>query len=248
MTQTILLIEDDPSIVELVRLNLSQLGYEIEHVANGEDGVLRALSGRPALVLLDVQLPHMNGLDVCKAIRSRNPVLPIIMLTSRSGEIDKVLGLELGADDYITKPFSVAELVARIRTRLRATGTVSEFSTAADEIRFDGLTLDLIHRTVRVNDELVELTARDFDLLSFLASHPGRPFTRDELLEHVWGTTCASYEENVNSAILRLRKKVERDLANPRYIHTIRGVGYKFQGDPPAEPRDAAKEITVPER
>lgn len=242
MPDKVLLIEDDANIVELLRLNLTQLGYEFEHADNGEAGVERALHGSPSVVVLDLQLPRLNGFDVCKAIRSKSPHLPIIMLTSRNSEVDTVLGLELGADDYVTKPFSVAELTARIRARMRNAGATETSGSDDGILSFGDLVIDDIRRTVVVRGTTVELTAMEFDLLSFLAHNPGRPFTRDELLQSVWCISCAGYEDNVNSAILRLRKKIEKDPARPRRIHTVRGVGYKFVGGTDPDLEDAGSE------
>ena len=249
MVPSILLIEDEKNIADLLQLHLTELGYTFEHVSDGEQGLARAVAGNFSLVILDLTLPKMNGLDVCKAIRKHNERLPIIMLTSKASDLDKVLGLELGADDYLTKPFSIHELIARVRARLR----LKEVSGAAlppgeknaELIVVSGLSIDLVKREVRVKGVPVSLTAREYDVLVFLASHIDRPYTRDELLETIWGVSAQAYVDNVNSLILRLRKKIEENHTEPKYILTVWGFGYKFVDPGRQLPQDSDSETEI---
>ena len=226
----ILVVEDDPEIAGLVELHLTGEGWDVVRCSRGRDA-LRALEGdRFSLVVLDLMLPDLDGLDVCRRIRGRSGYLPVLMLTARSDEIDRVVGLELGADDYLTKPFSVRELVARIRALFRRVEALREASDPAtdEEFEADGIRIDPAKRAVAVGGRPVELTAREFDLLRYLAARPGRVFTRSQLLDAVWGYSHSGYEHTVNSHINRLRSKIEDDPSRPRYIRTVWGVGYKF--------------------
>jgi DNA-binding response OmpR family regulator len=229
MENRILLIEDDPDITELVRINLEDAGYRLDSAADGEKGLETALAQEIDLVILDLQLPRMDGLEVCRQLQQRKRHLPILMLTSRSEEVDRVLGLELGADDYLTKPFSIRELVARVRAILRrlerSRTTEKESVDSPLPLDLGDLIIDPDRRRVTLDGEPVELTAKEFDLLLMFASHPGRVYSRQMLLELVWGYQYRGYEHTVNSHIHRLRAKIESDASHPRYITTVWGVG-----------------------
>ncbi len=233
MAPCILVVEDDPDIAELVALHLRDEGYAVELAADGTQGLARASSGDFDLLVLDLMLPGLDGLSICRELRAAERYLPILMLTAKSTELDRVLGLELGADDYLTKPFSIRELVARVKALLRrqsAMGQSTESEGAAEERPIDlgGLHIDPLRREVSVKGQSIELTAREFDLLLHFARHPGRVYSRAQLLDQVWGYGHEGYEHTVNSHINRLRAKVEADPAKPRYVLTVWGVGYKF--------------------
>lgn len=231
MTRTILIIEDNPGIGELVRMQVADLGMQAILVDRGDDGLERFRQGGVDLVILDLMLPGMDGLAVCREIRSIPGYVPVLMLTAKSSELDRVLGLEMGADDYLTKPFSVAELAARIKALFRRVDALSARQAEepeADEVEVDGLRIDPVRRRVFVDDREVELTAREFDLLWHFACHRGRVFSRAQLLDSVWGYNHEGYEHTVNTHINRLRNKIEVDPANPRYVQTVWGVGYRF--------------------
>jgi DNA-binding response OmpR family regulator len=231
MTRTVLIIEDNPGIGELVRMQVADLGMEPVLVDNGEQGLVRFRQGGIDLVILDLMLPGMDGLAVCRDIRAGQGYVPVLMLTAKSTELDRVLGLEMGADDYLTKPFSVAELSARIKAlfrRVDALAARAEATPEPEEIVVDGLRVDPVRRRVTVRDQEVELTAREFDLLWYFARHPGRVFSRAQLLDAVWGYNHDGYEHTVNTHINRLRNKIEADPADPHYVQTVWGVGYRF--------------------
>jgi two-component system alkaline phosphatase synthesis response regulator PhoP len=231
MTQRVLIIEDDKDIIDLIEIHLKDLGYELDKAFNGESGLEKALSGEFNLIILDLMLPKLEGLEVCKRIREKNRALPILMLTSKSEELDKILGLEIGADDYITKPFSIRELIARVKANLRSIEAIkNEINKAGElnELCFDQLSIDMEKRKVLLGGKKVELTAKEFDLLSYFALHPGKNFTREQLLNTVWGYQFSGYDHTVNSHINRLRSKIEKNPAEPRYIKTVWGVGYRF--------------------
>ncbi len=223
----ILLVEDEPDIADLLCLHLGDLGYRIDAVADGALGLQKALAEPYALVILDLMLPGMNGIEVCKQLRASQRTTPILMLTSKSEEVDKVLGLELGADDYVTKPFSIRELIARVRALLRRV-ELGQPEEEVGELAFGDLRIEPRKRKVHVEGEAVELTAKEFDLLALFAQHPGRAFSRQELLDKVWGYQYAGYSHTVNSHINRLRSKIEPDPSAPRYVQTVWGVGYRF--------------------
>jgi DNA-binding response OmpR family regulator len=230
-TPKILLIEDDAQVADLVGIHLRDLGYELECAADGESGLQRALTRDYALVILDLMLPGLDGLAVCKRLREKNALVPVLMLTAKAEELDKVLGLELGADDYLTKPFSVRELVARVKALLRRREAEHESATkqsAQEELAFADLKIHLGKRKVTLAGRALELTAKEFDLLALFASHPGRAYSRSALLDLVWGHQYEGYEHTVNSHINRLRSKIEKDPAQPKYIQTVWGVGYRF--------------------
>jgi DNA-binding response OmpR family regulator len=232
MTRSVLIIEDNPAIAELVSMQVSDLGMAPVLANRGDDGLARFRQGGIDLVVLDLMLPGLDGLMVCREIRTAPDYVPVLMLTAKSTELDRVLGLEMGADDYLTKPFSVAELGARIKALFRRGDAFLARATATPEsrvIEVDGLRMDSSRRRVFVKDAEVELTAREFDLLWHFASHRGRVFSRAQLLDSVWGYNHQGYEHTVNTHINRLRNKIETDPAEPRYVQTVWGVGYRFQ-------------------
>jgi DNA-binding response OmpR family regulator len=227
--ETILIVDDEPTIVEVVGLYLQREGYRVMTAADGAAALLLVEQQRPDLVVLDLMLPGLSGLEVTKRLRAGG-ALPIIMLTARGEEADRVVGLELGADDYVTKPFSARELVARVKAVLRrsrpeAAPAEQAVSTA---LAIGGLRLDSSARTVSLDGQPINLTVREFDLLQFLMRHPDQVFTREQLLDNVWGYTFASDMGTVTVHIRRLREKIERDPANPVFLQTIWGVGYKL--------------------
>jgi DNA-binding response OmpR family regulator len=227
----ILIIEDDPQIIELAGIHIRDLGFQMDSAQDGESGLQKALSGEYDLVILDLMLPKLDGLEVCRRIRQEDRRIPILMLTAKSEELDKVLGLELGADDYLTKPFSVRELVARIKAILRRIETERKNVPAADEqevLNFGILQIDITKRKVILEGNTIELTAKEFDLLVLFARNPGRTYNRHQLLDQVWGYHFDGYDHTVNSHINRLRNKIEKEPANPQYIKTVWGVGYRF--------------------
>jgi DNA-binding response OmpR family regulator len=232
MTKQILLVEDDDAIASALRIHLEDAGYALHRESDG----LRAMEAidrqRWDLVLLDLMLPSADGWDVCRHLRARHADVPVIMLSARSAEAHRVLGLELGADDYLAKPFSMLELVARVRALLRRVEQLRAPVGAPTRLRFGGLQLDTVRRELLRNDQVIPLALREFDLLHFLVSHPGRAFTRGELLKNVWGAAFDGYEHTVNSHINRLRTKIEEDVRNPRHIVTVWGVGYRFDEHP----------------
>jgi len=233
MRPTVLVVEDDQDIARLVSLHLGDAGFEVRLAGDGTTGLAEARTFRPDLVVLDLMLPGTSGLDVCRALRARPPHVPILMLTARSAEMDRVVGLELGADDYLTKPFSLRELVARVRALLRRVAALAAAEAAPPLVEVGGLVMDIERREVTVDGRGVTLTAREFDLLAHFALHPGRVFTRSQLLDQVWGYGHEGYDHTVNSHINRLRTKIERDPARPRHIVTVWGVGYKFVATSP---------------
>lgn len=227
MNRTILVVDDEPRIVQIARDYLERAGFEVLSAGDGELALALARSERPNLIVLDLMLPGMDGLDVTRALR-RDPLLPeipIIMLTARVEESDKLVGLELGADDYLTKPFSPRELVARVRAVLRRT---EGSQTPTSLLRFGELSIDLDRRSVTIGKDVVELTATEFELLHVLVRAPGRPFTRAQLLERVYDLSYAGYDRTVDAHIKNLRRKIEPSPGEPHYILTIYGVGYKF--------------------
>ncbi len=227
---TILVVEDEPDIAHLIALHLRDEGYTVTIAADGHEGMRQAFARRWDLVLLDLRLPGPDGLAICRALRAAENYVPILMLTSKSSELDRVLGLELGADDYVTKPFSVSELVARVKALFRRIDAVSRSAaTEVAPLSIGDIHIDSSRREVHVNRHKVELTAREFDLLLYFARHPGIVFSRAQLLDSVWGFGHEGYEHTVNSHINRLRGKIEPDGNNPHYIVTVWGVGYKME-------------------
>ena len=233
MTRNVLIVEDNPGIGELVRMHVSDLGMNAIVCDRGDTGLERFRQGDIDLVVLDLMLPGMDGLSVCREIRSGAGYVPVLMLTAKSTELDRVLGLEMGADDYLTKPFSVAELAARVKALFRRVDAMATTPSTSDEsggeLQADGLRIDPSRRRAFVRDQEVELTAREFDLLWHFASHPGRVFNRAQLLDTVWGYNHEGYEHTVNTHINRLRGKIEKDPARPEFIETVWGVGYRFR-------------------
>lgn len=229
MTKQILVVEDNHDLAELVQLNLSDEGFRVRTVGDGLEAD-QCLQGMPFdLVILDLMLPGLDGLELCRRIRRRADYLPILMLTAKSTELDRVLGLEVGADDYVTKPFSIRELVARVKALFRRIDALAEQAEEEPRIlTINGLEIDPDKRRVLLQGDEVYLTGREFDLLYYFATHPGRVYSRGQLLDAVWGYGHEGYEHTVNSHINRLRAKIEARPAEPDYILTVWGVGYKF--------------------
>ena len=231
-TRRILLVEDEQDIADLVALHLDNLCDELVVAMDGYEGLRQAMTHDWSLIILDLRLPGPDGLHICGKVRRERPYQPILMLTSKSAELDRVLGLETGADDYLTKPFSVLELAARVRAILRRVenlqNKVSTASTDSAPIHAGPICIDPASRSVTLDGTSVDLTAREFDLLEYFARHPGRVFRRAELLDQVWGYGHEGYEHTVNSHINRLRAKIEGDPSRPDVIVTVWGVGYKF--------------------
>lgn len=230
MKKNVLVVEDNQDIANLVSIHLQDIGAHVDHAADGELGLAMAKEGKYDLVILDLMLPGMNGLDVCRNLRTQKNHTPILMLTAKSTELDRVLGLEIGADDYLTKPFSVPELVARAKAIFRRVDALSENSQAKEKdiITSGELNIIVSKREVQLRGMPVDLTAREFDLLHHFAIHPGQVFTRTQLLDSVWGYSHDGYEHTVNSHINRLRAKIEDDPSKPEFVLTVWGVGYKF--------------------
>jgi len=231
MTRKVLIVEDDPDIARLVQIHLQDIDCEGDIVGDGDQALAACRRGGYQLVVLDLMLPGQDGLSVCRALRAEKTYIPILMLTAKSSELDRVLGLEMGADDYLIKPFSIPELMARIKAlfrRVDALSSAADTATEAAPISSGELEIDPVRHQVRIRGDVVELTAREFDLLYHFARHPGRVYSRTQLLDQVWGYNHEGYEHTVNTHINRLRSKIEADAAQPRYILTVWGVGYKF--------------------
>ena len=225
-----LIIEDDKDISELVAIHLNDMDLEVDKAFDGKDGLMKALNNQYRFILLDIRLPLLDGFEVCKRLRMEKVNTPILMLTSKSEEIDKVLGLEMGADDYISKPFGIRELLARIKAVLRRYDSAQNPSDNEEkEIRVDDLYINVGMRIVELNGNRIELSPKEFDLLIYLASHPGRTYSRMQLLNQIWGYEFEGFEHTVNSHINRLRSKIETNMNEPKYILTTWGVGYKFR-------------------
>ena len=229
MAKKILLVEDDDDIAALLRLNLQDEGYQIVHEADGAQALVQLEKGGWDAAILDLMLPNVDGLEICRRIRQMTRYLPVIIISARSSETHRVLGLELGADDYLAKPFSVIELVARVKALFRRQEAMG-LNLLMDSGRIDchGLSIDPLAREIRLRGEPVDLTPREFDLLYYFARHPGEVFSRLALLDQVWGYQHDGYEHTVNTHINRLRTKIERDPAEPDIILTVWGKGYKF--------------------
>ncbi|MCI6054115.1 response regulator [Dysosmobacter sp.] len=228
--KTVLIVEDEKNIVDILRFNLQREGYQTCEAYDGEDGLAKALSVNPDLILLDVMLPKMNGFDVCRRLRDKGDNVPVIILTAREEEADKVLGLEIGADDYITKPFSMRELIARVGANIRRTAMAAPVSAAATAMPVAGdLSINTDSHQVFRAGEAIDLTTREYELLTFLASHPNKVYSRIDLMEQVWNYGYVGDDvRTVDVTVRRLREKIEADPANPVYILTRRGVGYYF--------------------
>jgi|SRR6516162_4054886 len=221
----ILIVEDEPNMVAGLRDNFEYEGYEVLTASDGAEGLGRALNDAPDLVILDVMMPKMSGLDVCKQLKAKRPSMPVIMLTARGQEVDKVVGLELGADDYVTKPFSIRELLARIKAVLRRAHGGSQ-----ERYAFGDVAVNLRTCQVTRDGKPVEFSAKEFDLLKYFLCHPGEALSRDRLLEKVWGYNSFPTTRTVDAHIVHLRQKLELKPEEPRFILTVHGVGYKFVG------------------
>lgn len=226
-----LIIEDDSEIVDLLALHLGDQGFEVVAAARGDRGLELIQAEDYSVIILDLMLPGLDGVEVCRRVREQSRYTPILMLTARSEELDKVLGLEVGADDYVTKPFSIRELMARIRALMRRSDkrVYPEGSGAGQEIlEFGALQIDVVKRQVSVDSRTVDLTPKEYELLELLSRHPGQAFSRNQLLERVWGYQYEGYSHTVNSHINRLRAKLEQNPSEPRFIQTVWGFGYRF--------------------
>lgn len=233
MPERILVIEDQKDINDLISLNLRSENYTVEQVFDGDNGLIEASKNNFELIILDVMLPGKNGLFICQHMRANNIHTPILMLTAKKSEADRVVGLEMGADDYLTKPFSVRELQARVKAMLRRASfniksSIDNTINDSDCLAFDNLLINKNKRSVEVDNKPIDLTAKEFDLLAYMAQSPGRVFNRTQLLDAVWGYQYAGYEHTVNSHINRLRSKIETDPAKPKFVLTAWGIGYKF--------------------
>jgi len=224
----VLIIEDDKEISDLLEIHLRDIGCQIIKEYNGKTGLNNVKFNNYDLIVLDVMLPGMNGLEVYREIRKSEIATPILMLTSKSEEMDKVLGLELGADDYITKPFSIREFIARIKAIFRRVELFSQTVNDQKDVKYRDLVIEISTRKVLINNHRIELTPKEFDLLYLLASHPGRVYSRENLLNIIWRYQHKGYEHTINSHINRLKNKIERDVSNPQYIITSWGSGYLF--------------------
>lgn len=228
--KNVLVVEDDPNIVDLLEIHLKDLDCNLRKAYDGETGLNYALNENFDLIILDLMLPKLDGMEVCRKVRAKNINTPVLMLTAKSEEIDKVLGLETGADDYLTKPFSVREFIARIKAIFRRTQMMKESIERSQPqvLRYADLSIDIEKRKVTLSDKRVELSPKEFELLSLMASNPGKSYNRSRLLNLVWGYDFDGYEHTVNSHINRLRTKIEHDISKPTFILTTWGVGYRF--------------------
>ncbi len=225
--QNILLVEDDPEITRLLKLHFDGSQYGVTSCTTSKQATISMASDTYDLIIMDISLPDGNGLEICKKLRLNDQHTPVMMLTCHSEESDKVLALELGADDYVTKPFGILELMARVKAIIRRAGKLGQ-STGTKEIIFQDLMLDASMRKAALKGTRLDLTVKEFDLLYLIASHPGKSFTRKNLLQQVWGITFAGYEHTVTSHINRIRLKIEEDPEHPRYVLTTWGLGYRF--------------------
>jgi two-component system response regulator MtrA len=231
-TKNILMIEDDPQSRQMVRLAAEAQSYNVIEAATGDEGLELARASDPDLILLDINMPGMSGLDVCRKLRAEGSLVPIIMLTAKTDVIDKVVGLEVGADDYVTKPFEVRELLARIGAHLRRSDAdVAGNASSKSRREFPGLVIDISRRQVWRDDVEVILTVTEFNVLALLTSRPGQVFSRSELLRDVWGYDVDIETRTVDAHVYRLRKKIEADSEKPTYVHSVPGIGYRFSVD-----------------
>lgn len=228
--KSVLIIEDDRNIVDLLDIHLKDLDCKTDVASDGQIGLDKALAGKFDLIILDIMLDKVDGLEICRRIRANEITTPVLMLTAKAEEIDRVLGLETGADDYLTKPFSVREFIARVKAIFRREKILKEqiSKDTNKTLKYGELFIDPDKRKVLITDKRIELTPKEFDLLFLLASNPGKSYTREQILSLVWGYEFDGYEHTVNSHINRLRAKIEPDLSKPRYILTLWGVGYRF--------------------
>lgn len=227
--QSILVVEDNRDLINLLEINLTDQGYTVHKALDGQTALDLYESASPSLIILDIMLPKIDGLEVCKQIRKKDRQIPILMLTAKAEEIDKVLGLELGADDYMTKPFSVRELLARVKAMFRRIEVSHELNENLPEVlKYKNLELYPHLRKVVLSGKTLELTSKEYDLLLLFFSNPGKAYSREELLNEVWGYTYDGYSHTVNSHINRLRSKIENDPSEPEYVKTVWGVGYRF--------------------
>jgi DNA-binding response OmpR family regulator len=230
MSRRILVIEDNKDLAHLLEIHLKDLSYQVDLTFDGDNGIAKAEAEQYDLIILDLMLPGLDGLEICRRLRSKPRYTPILMLTSKSSELDRVLGLEMGADDYVTKPFSIRELMARVKAIFRRIDQLRTDEEAGERIIIHAgdMTIDLEKRKVSLKGKPIDFTAKEFDLLVHFAKHPGRVYRRSQLLDEVWGYGHEGYEHTVNSHINRLRAKIEENPARPRHILTVWGVGYKF--------------------
>ncbi len=225
----ILVVEDNKDLARVLKMHLEDLSLKVDLASDGVAGLTKAETGDYDLIILDLMLPGLDGMEICRRVRGKSEYTPILMLTSKSSELDRILGLEMGADDYVTKPFSIKELMARVKAIIRRVeGMQGNVKKEQEIIHAGGLVIDSGKRTVTCDGKAVDLTAKEFDLLLHFAGHPGRVYSRSQLLDIVWGYGHDGYEHTVNSHMNRLRAKIEEDPSSPRYILTVWGVGYKF--------------------
>jgi len=228
MKEKILIIEDEEDLVKGLKLNLAGEGYDVAWAYDGQEGIRKALEERPDLIILDIMLPKMDGLEVCREIRQKNMNIPIIMLTAKGEEVDKVVGLEVGADDYITKPFSIRELLARLKAHLRR--EKRELKKIPEAYSFGDVEVDFSHFKVRRKGKEVDLTSLEVEILKYFVAHRGEVVTREALLDKIWGYERFPTTRTIDNHILKLRKKIEEDPAHPKYIFSVYGAGYRFMG------------------
>lgn len=224
----ILIIEDETDLIKGLKINLTDEGYEVDWAVNGVEGLRKALVEKPDLILLDIMIPEMDGLEVCRRLRQKNSAIPVIMLTAKGGEIDKVVGLEIGADDYLTKPFSIRELLARIKARLRNSEQIE--TKAPDSYSFGEIVIDFTRfKAIRKGLEL-ELTALETEILRYFVQHRQEVITRDALLDKIWGYDTFPTTRTIDNHILKIRKKIEEEPSRPQYLLSVYGGGYRFMG------------------
>jgi len=228
MKKKILIIEDETDLIKGLKINLTDEGYEVDWAVNGVEGLRKVLENHPDLILLDIMLPEMDGLAVCRKLRQKNSAIPVIMLTAKGGEIDKVVGLEIGADDYMTKPFSIRELLARIKARLRNTEQTE--TKAADSYTFGEIVVDFIRFKVTRKGLEQELTSLETEILRYFVQHRQEVITRDALLDKIWGYDTFPTTRTIDNHILKIRKKIEENPSRPQYILSVYGGGYRFMG------------------
>jgi DNA-binding response OmpR family regulator len=228
-SNSILIVEDDRDLVKLIKLNLEDQGYLVHTALNGLEALEIFEEKEPSLIILDIMLPKLDGFEVCKRIRKENQKVPIMMLTAKTEEVDTILGLELGADDYMTKPFSVRELIARVKAIFRRIKVdQDEDEKLPEKLEYDHLIIYPNKRKVTLSGKTIDLTSKEYDLLLLFSSNPGKAYSREQLLNKVWGYSYEGYSHTVNSHINRLRSKIEKEPSNPHFIKTVWGVGYRF--------------------